>query len=65
MRLPACLSDEPPKISCRLNAGLMKASQDRASEFQAKARLAQQRASAWYLRARNALTNNETREHAA
>jgi hypothetical protein len=39
--------------------------QDRASEFQAKARLAQQRASAWHLRARNALTNNETREHAA
>jgi hypothetical protein len=38
---------------------------DRALEFQAKARLAQERASAWHLRARNAPTNNEPRGHAA
>ena len=37
---------------------------DRAREFQAKARLAQERATAWHLRARNALTNHETRGHA-
>ena len=38
---------------------------DRARELQCKARLAQERATAWHLRARNALTNHETREHAA
>jgi hypothetical protein len=38
---------------------------DRAQEFQAKARLAQERASAWHLRARNATANNEVRGHAA
>jgi hypothetical protein len=38
---------------------------DRAQEFQAKARLAQERANAWHLRARNALTNNEPRAHTA
>ena len=34
---------------------------DRAREFQSKARVAQERASAWHLRARTALTNNEPR----
>jgi hypothetical protein len=38
---------------------------DRAREFQAKARLAQERASAWHLRARNAAADNEPRGHAA
>jgi hypothetical protein len=37
---------------------------DRAREFQSRARLAQERANAWHLRARNALTNNEPRGHA-
>ena len=38
---------------------------DRAREFQSKARLAQERANAWHLRARNAATNSEPRGHAA
>ena len=38
---------------------------DRAREFQSKARLAQERAIAWHLRARNAPANNGPRGHAA
>ena len=38
---------------------------DRARELQSKARLAQERANAWHLRARNAPTDNEQRGHAA
>jgi hypothetical protein len=38
---------------------------DRAQEFQSKAGLAQERASAWHLRARNAAASNEPRGHAA
>ena len=38
---------------------------DRAREFQTKARLAQERANAWHLRARNAPTHNKPRGHAA
>jgi hypothetical protein len=38
---------------------------DRAREFQSRARLAQARANAWHLRAKNAPTNNEPRANAA
>lgn len=38
---------------------------DRARELQSKARLAQERANAWHLRARNAPKDNEPRAHAA
>ncbi len=48
------------KAQCRADEGVL----GEAQRFQAKARLAQQRASAWHLRAQNApdgLTVNETR----